>query len=223
MVPTVTINVPLNEALAALAPPLEAAAARDAWQAYSSPWQFWNAVRAIAAGGALLLAGWSVMRLGGGGARDVCEPPEGRLESHRTGERRTDMAAATPMLKEQEALSPLASRFVDVDFAALEADAVRRRRDEDPAGRPRHRADDRAVPLAAGRRGCRSTSMSRIEQTYVLEGSILDDEGEVTAGNYVWRPAGKPPTTPWRRTGRWCSACSSSPTSSSTGTSKVRN
>ncbi len=29
-----------------------------------------------------------------------------------------------------------------------------------------------------------------IEQTYVLEGSLVDDEGEVTAGNYVWRPAG---------------------------------
>ena len=63
MVPTVTINVPLNEALAALETPL-GAAAREAWQAYSGPWQFWNAVRAIAAGGALLLAGWSVMRMG---------------------------------------------------------------------------------------------------------------------------------------------------------------
>lgn len=29
-----------------------------------------------------------------------------------------------------------------------------------------------------------------IEQTYVLEGSIVDDEGEVLAGNYVWRPKG---------------------------------
>ena len=29
-----------------------------------------------------------------------------------------------------------------------------------------------------------------IEQTYVLEGSIVDDEGEVTAGNFVWRPIG---------------------------------
>jgi len=29
-----------------------------------------------------------------------------------------------------------------------------------------------------------------IEQTYVLEGSLVDDEGEVTAGNYVYRPAG---------------------------------
>jgi anti-sigma factor ChrR (cupin superfamily) len=29
-----------------------------------------------------------------------------------------------------------------------------------------------------------------IEQSYVLEGSIVDDEGEATAGNYVWRPRG---------------------------------
>ena len=29
-----------------------------------------------------------------------------------------------------------------------------------------------------------------LEQTYVLEGSLVDDDGEVTAGNYVWRPAG---------------------------------
>ena len=30
----------------------------------------------------------------------------------------------------------------------------------------------------------------RIEQTFVLEGRLVDEEGEVTAGNYVWRPAG---------------------------------
>ena len=29
-----------------------------------------------------------------------------------------------------------------------------------------------------------------IEQTYVLSGSIVDDEGEVLEGNYVWRPKG---------------------------------
>jgi anti-sigma factor ChrR (cupin superfamily) len=29
-----------------------------------------------------------------------------------------------------------------------------------------------------------------VEQTFVLEGSLVDDEGEVTAGNYVWRPKG---------------------------------
>ncbi len=29
-----------------------------------------------------------------------------------------------------------------------------------------------------------------IEQSYVLEGSLEDEQGAVTAGNYVWRPAG---------------------------------
>lgn len=29
-----------------------------------------------------------------------------------------------------------------------------------------------------------------IEQTYVLEGSFEDDEGEARAGDFVWRPAG---------------------------------
>jgi anti-sigma factor ChrR (cupin superfamily) len=30
----------------------------------------------------------------------------------------------------------------------------------------------------------------RIEQTYVLEGSLEDSEGVATAGNFVWRPEG---------------------------------
>jgi anti-sigma factor ChrR (cupin superfamily) len=29
-----------------------------------------------------------------------------------------------------------------------------------------------------------------IEQSYVIEGSLVDHEGECTAGNFVWRPAG---------------------------------
>lgn len=29
-----------------------------------------------------------------------------------------------------------------------------------------------------------------VEQTFVLEGRIVDDEGEVRAGNFVWRPRG---------------------------------
>lgn len=29
-----------------------------------------------------------------------------------------------------------------------------------------------------------------IEQSYILEGSLVDEDGEVTAGNFVWRPAG---------------------------------
>lgn len=29
-----------------------------------------------------------------------------------------------------------------------------------------------------------------VEQSWVIHGSLLDHEGEATAGNYVWRPAG---------------------------------
>lgn len=29
-----------------------------------------------------------------------------------------------------------------------------------------------------------------LEQTFVLEGSLVDEDGEVSAGNFVWRPAG---------------------------------
>jgi anti-sigma factor ChrR (cupin superfamily) len=29
-----------------------------------------------------------------------------------------------------------------------------------------------------------------VEQTYVIEGRLVDSEGEVRAGEYVWRPAG---------------------------------
>lgn len=29
-----------------------------------------------------------------------------------------------------------------------------------------------------------------LEQTFILEGSLVDEDGEVTAGNFVWRPAG---------------------------------
>jgi len=33
-------------------------------------------------------------------------------------------------------------------------------------------------------------SHEELEQTWVLEGSLVDEAGEVTAGNYVWRPKG---------------------------------
>lgn len=29
-----------------------------------------------------------------------------------------------------------------------------------------------------------------VEQSYVIEGSLVDEEGEVRAGDYVWRPRG---------------------------------
>lgn len=99
------------------------------------------------------------------------------------------MAAATPLLKEQDTLSPLASRFVDVDslpWKPTQCEGVEMKiLLEDP---------DTGLMTALFRwqPGAKLPLHEHveIEQTYVLEGSILDDEGEVTAGNYVWRPAG---------------------------------
>ena len=64
MLPTVAANLPLNRALAEIALPLDPARAAEAWRAYSGPWQGWNAVRAVAAGIALLLAGWGALGMG---------------------------------------------------------------------------------------------------------------------------------------------------------------
>ena len=93
------------------------------------------------------------------------------------------------MLKEQDSLSPLASRFVDVDtlpWKPTPCEGVEMKiLLEDP---------DTGLMTALFRwqPGARLPLHEHveIEQTYVLEGSILDDEGEVTAGNYVWRPSG---------------------------------
>ena len=64
MVPTVRGQRALNEALAAVEVPLDPARAGKIWQSYSHPWQAWNTLRAVAAGIALLLAGWAVLGMG---------------------------------------------------------------------------------------------------------------------------------------------------------------
>ena len=99
------------------------------------------------------------------------------------------MAAATPLLKEQDSLAPLASRFVDVDslpWKPTQCEGVEMKiLLEDPE-------TGLMTALFRWQPGAKLPLHEHveIEQTYVLEGSILDDEGEVTAGNYVWRPAG---------------------------------
>jgi quercetin dioxygenase-like cupin family protein len=97
--------------------------------------------------------------------------------------------ATTPGMKGAEKLGPLASRYVDVaglpwkptpcpgiDMKVLV---------EDPA----------SGLLTALFRWQPGAELSlhehvEIEQTFVLDGSLVDEEGEVTAGNYVWRPKG---------------------------------
>jgi quercetin dioxygenase-like cupin family protein len=97
--------------------------------------------------------------------------------------------AATPGMKGADRLTALASRYVDVDdlpwkptpCAGIDMKVLV----EDPA----------TGLLTALFRWQPGAELSlhehvEIEQTFVLEGSLADEEGEVTAGNYVWRPKG---------------------------------
>lgn len=99
------------------------------------------------------------------------------------------MAAVTPLFKEHEALSDLASRYVDV--AALpwkptpcEGIQMKILMEDEESGM--------MTALFKWEPGSKLTLHEHVEmeQTWVLEGSLCDDEGECTAGNFVWRPAG---------------------------------
>jgi len=99
------------------------------------------------------------------------------------------MTATTPHLSNEDMLGPLASRYVTVDSlpwkptpcAGIEMKVLLE--------------DKETGLLTALFRWQPGAELSlhehvEVEQTFVLEGSLEDDEGEVTAGNYVWRPKG---------------------------------
>ena len=99
------------------------------------------------------------------------------------------MTATTPFLANEDMLGPLASRYVKVG---------------DLPWKPTPCAGIEMKVLLEDKETGLLTALFRwqpgselalhehveVEQTFVLEGSLEDDEGEVTAGNYVWRPKG---------------------------------
>ncbi len=99
------------------------------------------------------------------------------------------MSAMTSKASNQAALAPLASRFVEV--AALPWEPTRF-----PGVDTKVLLVDRAsgVMTALVRMAPDAKLPDHehvlIEQTYVLEGSLMCGEGECKAGDYVWRPAG---------------------------------
>lgn len=99
------------------------------------------------------------------------------------------MTAVTPMLKDQEALAPLASRYVDVDALPWKPTPC-----EGVDMKVLLHDEDSGLMTALFRwaPGARLPLHEHveIEQSYILEGSLIDDEGECSAGNFVWRPAG---------------------------------
>ncbi|MSQ25371.1 MAG: hypothetical protein EXR49_03715 [Dehalococcoidia bacterium] len=99
------------------------------------------------------------------------------------------MTAVTPHVPGQKALGPEESRFVDVESLPWKATPA-------PGVDMKVLLEDPATGLLTALfRWAPGTSLDlhehvEIEQTYVLEGHIVDEEGEVTAGNFVWRPRG---------------------------------
>ncbi len=65
---TVSVNVPMNEALALVSLPLPVETAQAIWSDYSAAWQVWNQIRTGFSGLALALCGlgiWSLARATG--------------------------------------------------------------------------------------------------------------------------------------------------------------
>jgi len=99
------------------------------------------------------------------------------------------MSALTPNAKNHAQLPPLASRFVDVAglpweptrFAGVDTKALLVDRASGIATALVHMAPGAKLP---------DHEHMLIEQTYVLEGSLMCGEGECKTGEFVWRPAG---------------------------------
>ena len=99
------------------------------------------------------------------------------------------MTARTPFLKSEDSLGPLASRDVEVESLpwkptpcpGIEMKVLL----EDPES-------GLMTALFRWQPGSELTlhEHTAVEQTFVLAGSLVDDEGEVRAGDYVWRPKG---------------------------------
>ena len=101
----------------------------------------------------------------------------------------TANTAQTPHLPGEERLGPLASRYVtvaDLPWKPTPCAGITMKvllRDEKTG---------LMTALFKWEPGARLPMHEHveIEQSWLLEGSLVDDEGECTAGNFVWRPKG---------------------------------
>lgn len=99
------------------------------------------------------------------------------------------MDTVTPHAKNHENLADLASRYVDVDalpwkptpYAGIEIKVLMQNQETGLLTALTRFAPGAKLPLH---------EHTDLEQSYVIEGSLVDDEGVATTGNYVWRPAG---------------------------------
>ncbi len=99
------------------------------------------------------------------------------------------MTAETPDAQGHGALAQLASRYVDVtelpwratQFAGIETKILMEDKETGLSTQLFRWQPGAELPLHVH---------VDIEQTWVIEGRLVDDEGECTAGNFVWRPKG---------------------------------
>lgn len=115
-----------------------------------------------------------------------------RRESYNAGvlPESLDMSAVTPHVPQHAALPPLASRFVAV------ASLPWNRSERHPGIESKTLLVDPGsglltmlIRMAPGAK-LPDHEHVRIEQTYVLEGSLVCGEGACSTGDFVWRPAG---------------------------------
>lgn len=72
--PTMAVNVPMNEALAQTAIPADHEAAEAIWRGYSPRWQLWNIARSVASAVALVLCGAAMLAMAGRAAARPARP-----------------------------------------------------------------------------------------------------------------------------------------------------
>ena len=99
------------------------------------------------------------------------------------------MTARTPDWKAESKLKPGSSRYVSMEalpwrptsFPGVDIKVLLEDKDTGLMTTITRMAPGAVLPLH---------EHVGVEQTYMLEGRLVDDEGEVKAGEYVWRPAG---------------------------------
>ncbi len=99
------------------------------------------------------------------------------------------MTVVTPGAKNHASLGALASRYVDVAELPWEPTRFKGVEWKTLMEDKETGLMTALVRFAPGTR-LPDHEHVELEQTWVLEGALEDDEGVVTAGNYVWRPAG---------------------------------
>ena len=99
------------------------------------------------------------------------------------------MSAVTPKVKAHEQLAPLASRFVAAESIPWEKTVYEGVEVKTLIVDPATGLMTQLLKMAPGAK-LPDHEHVLIEQTWVLEGSLVCGEGTCRAGQFVWRPAG---------------------------------